>query len=204
MTRWGRSAERLMGNSQRVNYTVFQNGNVDDIIKVILFADQMGREFTQQFAEQLRGPTEMKTLENVWDFVKDNIRYQVDKSGHEKIKSPGATWKDKYGDCKSHTVLVGSLLHNLGFDFNYKLVFFDPAFPQLGHIYSVVKLNGRDVIIDTVNKKFNKEEPYWKAYEYSPETGRKVQVSGISKNSWIGTGLLAGFLFWVFKNLSND
>lgn len=204
MSKWGRSANRLIGNSQRLNYTFFKNGDVDDIINVILFADQTGRFYTEKFAGQLKESSDYRTLNNVWDFVKKNIKYVVDKPGHEKIKSPGATWKDKFGDCKSHSVMVGSLLHNLGYDFVYRVAFYDPSHPELGHIYPVVKLKGKEIIVDTVNTDFDKEEIYWKANDYSPETGKKVQLSGIKNSIWIWVAGLGGILFLLSKKMSND
>lgn len=204
MTGWGRSADKLISNSQRVNYTMYKSGDVDDIIKVILFADKVGRFYTEKFAAKLKRSDDYQTLENIWDFVKEHIKYIVDIPGHEKIKSPGATWKDKFGDCKSHSVLVGSLLHNLGFDFVYRVAFYDAAHPELGHIYCVAVLDGKEVIVDTVNTAFDKQEPYWKAFDYSPHSGKKVQISGIKSGNWLWAGGLAGILFLIFKKMSND
>jgi len=197
-------AGRFVGSSKRIEYTFFKDGKVKDIIKVILFADVEGRFYTENLAPKLKGHNDYRTLENVWDFVNSKIKYVVDTPGYEKIKSPGATWKDKFGDCKSHSVFVGSLLHHLGFEFYYRVSFYDPEHPELGHIYCIAKSGGKEIIVDTVNTAFDKEEPFWKKQDYHPKSGKKVSLSGLNQNnglsffSWVS---LAGISYYLYKKL---
>ena len=110
-----RIANKTIGKSSNVIQTIHLQGNVKDIVEVILSADGKSKGFTAPFARHLKGKNDQETLKNIWQFIKDNIRYKRDEAGHEIIKSPGKTWQDKSGDCKSYSVFIGSLLQNLGY-----------------------------------------------------------------------------------------
>ncbi|MEM9261574.1 MAG: hypothetical protein AAGA62_18180, partial [Bacteroidota bacterium] len=183
-------ANRKIGTSkQETQFTI--EGGLDEIIDVIRLADRKAAPFTRDFAPLLRGSTPKRTLYNIWKFVRKNIRYVADPNGHEKIKSPGATWASRYADCKSMSLFVGSILRNLDFRYTYRVVFYDRNNPERGHIYPVVLLDdGQEVIVDTVHYAFNEELVYWKGYNYDPETGYKAKVSGIQSNVWTKWAIL--------------
>lgn len=175
------------------------DAEVTDIISVILKADQRSKEFTARFAPFLRGSSPEQTLKNVWSFVRKYIRYEKDRSGDERIKSPGKTWEDKYGDCKSMSVMVGSLLKNLGFRYFYRVAFYDKDNPEQGHIYPVAILPGGEmIVVDAVHYVFDEEVEFWRASDYDPETGKKIAgkataISGPALGfSWGAFGILVG------------
>lgn len=171
-------ATRLISKSSSKTVLLHENGKVPDIIAAILKADAKAAPFTAEFAPHLKGKTRYATLRNIWRFTKDHIRYKEDEPGDERIKSPGATWKDRYGDCKSFSVFIGSLLKNLGIPYFYRVVFYDKRNPSQGHIYPVARLqDGTLVIMDAVHSRFDDELPYWKAQDYDPSTGQLLQES---------------------------
>lgn len=203
---WSALADQYIEKSTGKKELVHRNGNVDQIITVILSADQKGRGFTKRFARHLRGSSDMKTLRNIWKFTKENIQYIRDRSGDEVIKSPGATWETKKGDCKSFSVFIGSLLGNLDYTYKYRVAFYDPKTPEQGHIYPVAVLkDGSEVIVDAVWDHFNDEVPYWKAYDYDPASGTRSQISGIQSKpvllgltlGWVKTLAIAGLATWA-------
>ena len=55
---------------------------------------------------------EFKDLESIWTFVHTKIEDVRDEPGDERIKLPAVTWKDRYGDCKSMSLFIGSILKN--------------------------------------------------------------------------------------------
>ncbi|MEO0873812.1 MAG: transglutaminase domain-containing protein [Bacteroidota bacterium] len=198
-TKMATLATRYIKPSDQKETIEFTSGGLDDIIKVILKADRESAQWTKDFAPLLRKGDDYSTLRNIWDFVRRNIRYVADRTGYEKIKSPGATWASRYADCKGMSVFVGSILRNLGYDYYYKVVFYDKNRPEQGHIYPVVLLGDQEIIIDAVHYRFDEEVPYWKGYAYSGTTGEKVAISGSPVISWyLQMGLLAlsGFLLW--------
>lgn len=193
-----RLANRYIGKSPNVSKTMFKNASVDDIINVILYADTLSKPFTDQFAPMLRARTDEDTLRNVWKFVRDNIRYIEDNEGNEIVKSPGKTWQDKTGDCKSMSVMVASLLKNLGYQYYYRVAFYDPSTPNQGHIYPVaVTAEGEEYIVDAVHPRFDVEYTYWKKQDYQPGSGKLSGPPLANKHNGIiavGAALLLLFL----------
>lgn len=138
------------------------HGRVDDIVDTILAADLEAAQYTKMLARQLDSGTSMSTFRNIWHWVRENIDYIPD-SGTERVKSPGATYKDGYGDCKSMALFVGSILQNLGYDYYYRIAFYDENQPNAGHIYVIAKSrDGREVAIDAVLDEFNKQYKWWR------------------------------------------
>lgn len=180
-TRYARIAARTIEPSTGTKIVVTDDADVARIIALIMQADALSRPFTKRFARSLRGKNDLDTLRNVWAFVKDNIEYQRDKPGSEVVKSPGALWESRVGDCKSFSVMIGSLLGNLGYTYKYRVAFYSPATPEQGHIYPVAILpDGREVIVDAVHTRFNAEAKYWKAYDYEPASGKRKKASRLA------------------------
>lgn len=187
------AASNLIGKTSNRVKVMYQDGDVDDIIEVILYADTMSRGFTKRLAKELKGKTDYETLRNIWNFTKQNVRYVRDRVGQEVIKSPGKTWHDRKGDCKSFSVFEGSLFQNLGYKYKYRVAFYNPRHPNSGHIYPIVILpGGREVIMDAVHTRFDDEVPYWKAYDYEPTTAQKSALNGTRKDNtvwWVIGGI---------------
>ena len=203
-----RIADRRILPSPGMKTVVSESANVDAIIRLILEADRQSRPFTAQFARYLKGKTDLDTLRNVWKFTREHIEYVRDAPGNEIVKSPGATWKDRFGDCKSMSVFIGSILANLGYRYKYRVAFYDPAKPEQGHIYPIAYTSSGEVIVDAVNSRFNQEVRYWKAFDYEPASGRKqpaVAINGVGALSaelgttlYIGAIVVGGFLVWRY------
>lgn len=202
------AAHRHIRKSTGKATVMFKNATVENIVQAILYADKQSKSFTDQYAPMLRASTDLGTLTNIWAFVRDNIRYEQDDWGEEVIKSPGRTWQDQEADCKSMSVMVGSLAQNLGYRYFYRVAFYDPDRPNAGHIYPVVVLDdGTQVIVDPVNSRFNHEYRYWKKQDYQPDhkfaaaiNGRPAEPMEPAQSSTITNGLLIGAAaFVIFK-----
>ena len=174
-------ANRTIEPSTGTRIRVSDDADVAKIIALIMQADRLSRPFTRRFARNLRGKNDLGTLRNVWSFVKDNVKYERDRPGSEVVKSPGALWESRVGDCKSFSVMIGSLLSNLGYAYKYRVAFYNPDAPEQGHIYPVAVLqNGTEVIVDAVHTRFNAEAKYWKAYDYEPASGERKKASRLA------------------------
>jgi len=193
-------ADRTIKNTSGREETIFENGDTDDIISVILRADSQAGQFTQDFAPYLRGRTPKETAENAWGFVKTHIRYRKDRPGKERIKSPGKLWADREGDCKSYSIFLGSIFRNLGVPYKYRFAYYPNGTNDrdVNHVFPVVLAGGREIPVDAVADYFNYEEPYDYAIDYDPDTGRQASVSGFSIGSIVqaaiafGVGLFLG------------
>ncbi|MEI6122276.1 MAG: transglutaminase-like domain-containing protein [Bacteroidota bacterium] len=136
-----------------------KNGVTEDIIAEIIATDKKSRNDTKKFANYLKGGSHIETLLNDWNFVKENIRYQVDPLGDQYVKTPARTWSDKFADCKSYSIFLASLLKNQGIDFAYRFTSYSEQ-PIFTHVYIVAFLNGSEIILDDVMPDFNSEKPY--------------------------------------------
>ena len=162
-----RVATRYIAPPEGWQKVMHENGNVQDIIEVILKADRLSPKYTQQLAQQLRQDDEYETLRAVWRFVKEHVKYVLDKDGKQVIQLPGRLWQSRQGDCKSISVFQGSVLKTLNFKYLYRFTFYDKNFPQCGYCYVVAQCNGKEVILDTLQD-FDTEKPYWKCIDKQP------------------------------------
>lgn len=56
-----------------------------------------------------------EVFENIFNWVRLNIRYQYDINEVETIQSPIKTLELGFGDCDDHSILIGTLLEAAGF-----------------------------------------------------------------------------------------
>jgi hypothetical protein len=139
-----------------------------------------------ELAEYLRDTTEEETFRNIWNYVKEKIRYQNDERGKEQLRTPQRTIADKTGDCDDMSILISSMLTNLGCSHELYITAYKQK-DQWQHIYPVAyDRNGKRYVIDCVP-----EIPYFN-YEAQPiknkivinmkleELGRGIQADLIS------------------------
>lgn len=139
-----------------------------------------------ELAEYLRDNNDEETFRNIWNYVKEKIRYQNDVRGKEQLRTPQRTISDKTGDCDDMSILISSMLINLGYAHELYVTAYKQK-DQWQHIYPVVyDRNGKRYVIDCVP-----EIPYFN-YEAQPiknkivinmkleELGRGIQADLIS------------------------
>jgi len=137
-----------------------KNAITGDIIKTLLDCFPTAIEQTKEFAENFRGENTFKSANNIWSFVRSNITYVKDSDGLQVVQSPGALLSRLKGDCKSQSLLISSILHNLGAD-NVRLRFVSYNNSNTPtHVYTVFDYEGTTIPVDSVIKKFNYELPY--------------------------------------------
>ena len=114
----------------------------------------------QKRASIFKGKDDIETCNNIWSFLKHNIKYVEDSVHFQDIRLPDRLVKDRKGDCKSFSMFTAGILQNLGIP--CRLVFTSyTANKTPQHVY--VETNS-GIIIDAVWKKFNSEKPY--TYKY--------------------------------------
>lgn len=160
-------------------YKYVGNGTTDDIIKTVLKADETAHIDTKQFAEKLKGFDHYITAQNIWYFIKQNIKYKIDPVGKQFIKSPSKLWGDKEGDCKSFSVFAGSILKNLGIPYAYRFTSYKDYDSTPTHVYIVIPaMRGHnEILLDAVWNEFDKEKKY--AHKKDMRTTEIYSVSGV-------------------------
>jgi hypothetical protein len=133
---------------------LFYNGNTQDIINSILYADSMVgdslKEFSTQFSKDIDG------LKAIWLLVKNNIEHKNDPEGKQNILMPAALWSCKKGDSKSKTLFVNAVLKSMGIECKYKFASYDNT-RNVTHVYTVAYLDYEEILIDTSLSIFNME-----------------------------------------------
>jgi hypothetical protein len=156
--------------------TVFvMDGNTNDIITAILKKDKGNEQDTRMFAHFMKGKNERETCKNIHTFIRTHIRYVEDPAGVQYIKSPSATWKDRYSDCKGYSIFTASLLKNLDIPFRYRFVSYGA--PVVTHVY-VVTDSG--IKIDACLPEFDYEKPYHFKEDQKPMT-KIYDISGTGR-----------------------
>ena len=163
-----------------------QDGEVSDTIE---FMKQMVKDYnyqTAKIAEKLAVRTngkldEAATCKNIWQFVVDYIKYNLEKG--EQLRTPSRTWYDAQimyrqspntpeysADCDCMALFVGCILYNLGFSFYFRITAYTDILGVCRgwqHVYVIANLsNGGQYIIDPVYKEPNKEKEYEKCENY--------------------------------------
>ncbi len=172
----------------------FRNAENADIITVLHSNIDRATRQVREVAESFRGMSDLATCRNIFNFLKENIRYQAD-GYNQDIRLPGRFVATATGDCKSYSLFTAAILSNLGIPYciRYASYTADPT-PQ--HVYIVATpINAKPIIIDAVYGKFNQEKKYTYKQDY---TMNVRTLSGIgaaqNPNPFIGSLFKTGAL----------
>lgn len=129
-----------------------------DIMKHILIGYNRHKSQAHALAYELARGTRstMGLLTKIHSFVRSQIRYQLDPTGWQFIKSPSQTVYDGFGDCKSYSILIASLLRALGIRAAFRFIS-EQSDRVIRHIYVVAFINNREVVLDACLPALNQE-----------------------------------------------
>jgi hypothetical protein len=152
-----------------------------DIRRAIFASVPKANKQMAEMALRFKGKTHKETCRNIFDFLKNNLKYKAD-GEVQTIQLPSALLKHKKGDCKSYSVFTSAVLTNLHIPHHFVLASYADD-PTPGHIYVKTKSG---CIIDAVYGKFDQEK---KAnYLYEVETNGQMIVKTISGIKGCGCG----------------
>jgi hypothetical protein len=165
-------------------YIIKKNQNTNDIINGILDAHIKYAKDYSNISSFFIGSTPRKTCENIWKFLKQNVRYRIESEDRQTIKTPAAiiaTGNTVGSDCKNLSLFTAGIIQDLNkkgltkipfcFRFSSYKLFSD--IPE--HVF-VVAYPGTDkeIWIDAVLRDFD----YKKDYTYKID--KKPMLVGIS------------------------
>lgn len=162
----------------------FKDAITGDIVNTLNSCFPAAVQSTKGIANKFDKGDILNSAAGIWSFVKNKINYVKDPDGLQIIQLPQATIRralkikgnTKGADCKSMSLLVSSLLHNLGAE-NVRLryvSFRDNQIPT--HVYTVFTIAGEDIPVDPVIDRFN----YEKDYKFKKDYKMKIYtLSGI-------------------------
>lgn len=160
-------AQREIPPALNSKVLIHKEGETRDIIKEVLTCFNDSRDQLTSFAPYLKGRNVKETCRNIWEFWKNNIRYEVDPEGKQFIKTPSAVWATKFCDCKSFSVAVASTLSALGIPGKFRFTSYGTNSLQPTHVYVVATPRDEEIIIDCVWTGFNSQKPFTKNWDYN-------------------------------------
>ena len=111
-----------------------------------------------------------ETAFNVWNFLKDEFRYNIEPEEMQILRSPSALLASNIIgiDCKGYATFANGIMdayrRNTGkkFDVYYRFASYDPFDNTPQHVFAVVKENGTEYWIDPVLDQFDeKKQPHY-------------------------------------------
>lgn len=168
---------------------LLQSADLEDTLKHIKRIAIRDAYQVKDLAYSLKGDSIGETAQNIWDYLRENTRYKLDQKGKEELRTPARSLVDgekgltdeRFGiDCDDYTILISSLLINLGIKHEYRVA----AYKEKGkfqHIYPVARDEyGEPLIIDVVPEipSFN--------YEAKPIIDLKIVLMELHELSGIG------------------
>lgn len=162
--------------------------NTNDIINEILKGHSQYVDQYKNISSFFIGNTPKKTLQNIYSFLKKEVKYRVEPESKQTIKSPSAiiaTGKTTGSDCKNYSLFTAGILANINksgiqkipFCFRFTGYKFFDSQPQ--HVF-IVAYPGTDheIWVDAVLSKFDYKKPYTFKIDHKPML---VGISGIGK-----------------------
>ena len=149
------------------NNTTFikQNQTAKDIATAIIKSIKESKDDALKIAPYLKGSTKVKSLENIFIFCKNNIKYTKESTDLQTARTLGRILQMKTGDCKHYTTIIASLCNALNIPVKLRLISQNYFSSDPTHIYCVANIKGKDFIIDPVLKNFNEQASFTKKYD---------------------------------------
>ncbi|MEM6697712.1 MAG: transglutaminase-like domain-containing protein [Bacteroidota bacterium] len=196
-------------NSAPQRIVHFKRGSTKDIMKIVMEVvnkDDLTYQVSD-FAQAFKGSNDddqYRKLKQLWRWVRDNITYVADGGDLQMIQHPARLVQSGIGDCKSFTVFVHFVLKALCIRNVIRFISQNND-QRIDHVYNVAYIGDREVIIDTVYDRFDREPPLkTRAIDKTPKN--YCVVSRTSSNAignvqpttprglWLGLGFLAALL----------
>jgi hypothetical protein len=165
----GEEFNHLFPKAEGDNSTIRKNANVTHTVAFIPKVVSETLDQTKKLSQLLKGASPLETCSNIWHFVYQHIAYTKDEEGFEQIRSPARAWHDrkKGVDCDCYSVFISSILTNVKIPHILRITKYHRDHFQ--HIYPVVLLDRKEIVMDCVTDKFNYEVPYTEKKDYPME-----------------------------------
>lgn len=161
----GKEFDHYFPKAEGGNETFKKAAGLKDTLSLIQWVVKHYSFQSEAISRKLKGRTTKETCEKIWRFCFRYIQYQEDERGKEQVRSPARVWTDRKAgvDCDCFTVLISSILSNLGITHALRITKYpkeDDPQPDYEHIYVIVPNGRKTIIIDPVVHQFNYEVPY--------------------------------------------
>lgn len=161
------------------------NGNTENIVDAVLISAQKNYHTCSDIAKTLNRLNKYDTCKAIFDYVINNLKYKVDPTGKQWIKTPARLLYDGVGDCKSFSIFIVSCLECLGIKCAFRFVSY--ANGDFTHVYVIAfDENNNKILIDPVayiqrGVQFNNEIKFVNKKDIDMRGTEIAFLSGINK-----------------------
>jgi len=152
--------------------------NTSDTVKLILetIENFSNTETVVRISNKLNCQRNEAFLRRLFNFVCNNVVYERDPIGKERVTTPKRLLLDGVGDCKKMTTFIGAILLHCKIPFLIKVVGYSQD--KWDHIFIIVpRKDGSYITVDPVNNcKFNKEVKFIRAKTINRK-GKTMELS---------------------------
>jgi len=145
---------------QGTKKVIVENQSTGDIIEGILDTHKRYQNQYDKIYKYFIGGSLNETCNNIWQFLKDNVKYYVEPQRLQTLRSPAAILS-KAADCKSYSLFANGILdayrrnENKNFDVCYRFAGYTKP-KRIEHVFSVcIDKKGNEIWTDAVLNGFN-------------------------------------------------
>lgn len=182
--------------------TLAKNQDTGDIVANMLHYHKKYRADYDKIAGQFLAPTPRKTLRNVYEFLKVNVRYKIEPETRQTLKSPAAivaTGRTTGSDCKNYALFIAGVAESLTrtgkqkIPIAYRFASYKWYDENPQHVFAVAFPDTeREIWVDPVLPEFDQRK------QYNHSTDKKMALVGISGTSDQISGIKD-----LFRNVKN-
>lgn len=142
--------------------------NTKDIVNAVIEQHGLNKAAAAKLAKYFEGPSVYKIAQKLWGWAHTHLNY-VAEPDTQTVKSLQKILADsltaKGNDCKHFSGFIGSILDVLDIPFVYRFVAFNGN--TVTHVYPVIKLPGREIILDACLPYFDSEKAHSYKIDYT-------------------------------------
>lgn len=169
--------------------------NTDDIRELILVKHKQYAADYDLISHYFNTGNIVDTSRQIFEFLKNNVPYKKENGKYQTIKSPalilmaddpdnGLNDNLNRVDCKNYASFIAGLIDSIkrqdggSWSWCYRFASYDENQPEPGHVFVVVKINGKELWIDPVFTFFNAGDMHEWELDETPSIGGLYSISG--------------------------
>ena len=149
---------------------IVENQSTKDIMQQIIETHKRYKSDYDKISDQFWKGSVKSTCKYLFDFLKNNVKYDVEPDYRQSVKSPAAIlstgrYANGGNDCKHYSLFQAGILDSLSrkgykIDWCYRFANYKLFQTLPHHVFVVVKINGVEYWCDPVLQYWNQRKPY--------------------------------------------
>ena len=146
---------------------IIERQNTNDIAGLIVKGIRESLPQADNSKDFFKGETDKETLKNLWNYLRNNVKYKAEPIQAQSVKSLSRIYSDRNigNDCKHFTTFVAIYCIKHKIPVKLRLVSFKDYDKTPTHIYPVAIVKGKEIPVDAVINQFNKNPDGIKYYK---------------------------------------